>query len=369
MKVIFLLFSVLIGLHSYAIPDSLKNYSIGCNYLGGKIYLHTPKIHIQPPPYSQAVELSFQKQNLGNAMWQQLFGFPETSLNIAFASHGEKSYGYAIGFYPSILFRFINFRSSYLYYKIGGGIGINTRHWKRIPYADSMNNILGSTVNNFTMFQIGYRQKISTHWSTQIGFDFYHVSNAGARKPNFGINTIGAFVGLNYHYQKFQNNIVKKKDNNYSNPFNIGAQAIVSFADDKTVDGPIYFNYGFGMFATQMYRGKSRAGLGFEGTYHSKLYSLFKSKEEHKGHEQRAAWQYSVFILHEFVFGKIGFPIQLGFYLNKPNAGAPIYQKLGISYHAFHHKKTFIKDTYLTLQLKTHYATADFAEWGIGFLF
>ena len=369
MRVGFLLFGIFISIFVNAKQDSLKNISFGLNYFGGKVFLHTPKIHANVPPYSQAVELSYNKQTNGNSIWQQRFGFPETALNITIASHGERSYGYAIGVYPSILFRLVNLKNSYVYYKIGGGIGYNSKHWKRVPSSDSLNNILGSAINNFTMMQVAYRAKVKEKLSMQIGVDFYHISNAGARKPNFGINTFGAFLGLNYHLNHFQNQFVKVEDKARYNPFNVGVHTMGSFAEDKTVGGPIYYNYGVGLFACKMYKGKSRAGLGIEGTYQSKLYSLFKNKAMNVGRERQASWQYSVYAMHEFVFGKIGFPMYFGYYLNKPNVGYSIYEKLGINYHFIKNEKSKIKDLYFSLVLKTHFATADYAEWGIGFMF
>lgn len=358
----------------FAQNDSLKNYSFGMNYMASKILIHTPKITVNAPPFSQAIELNFNKQTLGNADWQQRFGFPETGLSICLASHGSKELGYALGLYPSIQFRLIQFKNNFWYLKIGGGIGINSKHWHRTPYTDSNANIIGSTLNNFTMLQTGYRFKIHKNYTLQTGIDFYHVSNASARKPNYGINSYGVHIGLNYHPKGAVQHFHKKIFDKTYNPLHVGFQSAFSFSEDKTVDGPLYMNYNFTTYVSKMYRGKSRAMLGIEGTYNAKLYSLFKNTYQYVGKERQHAWQYAVFAAHEFVFGKIGLPLQLGVYLNRENGGQPIYQKLGLSYHFYHVKNEeqgnhFVKDIYLTTQLKTHFATADFAEFGFGILF
>ncbi len=366
---IFLLFSLNMAAQKDSLSADLKNYSYGINYFGGKILIHTPKIYIKSPAYSQALEFNFNKQTLGNAVWQQRFGFPETGLSVCIARHGSSQLGMAAGFYPTIQFRIINFKNGYWYWKIGGGIGFNTRSWKRTPPADSMNNIVGSTINNFTMIQSGFRLKVAPKWSLQTGVHFYHVSNAGARKPNFGINTMGAHIGMNYHPKGFVNHFTRVPATKRENPLNFGVQSAVSFSEDKTPDGPIYANYNITFFAGKMYRGKNRFSVGGEGTYNSKLYALFKNTYKFTGQERLHAWQYSFFIANEFVFGKIGLPLQLGCYFNRPNGGEPIYQKLGINYHFYHQKSKWVKDMYLLTQLKTHYATADFAEFGLGILF
>lgn len=369
MRIVLVLILILLCGHAFAGTDSLKNYSYGVNYLGGKIYLHTPKIYVAAPPYSQALEFNFNKQTLGNAYWQQRFGFPETGLSVCVAHYGSPLIGWAAGLYPTIQFRIINFGKGYWYWKLGGGIGIASKSWKRTPPEDSINNIIGSTVNNFTMIQTGIRYQIATNWTIQAGLHFFHVSNAGMRKPNFGINTTGGFVGVNYHPKGFVNHFEKADQRPYKNPLNFGIQAACSFAEAKIANGPMYPTYGLSAFAAKMYRGKSRFALGVDLTYVSRLYAHYKTNFQYPGSERAHAWIGSVFMANEFVFGKIGLPLQLGYYLNRPAGGYPIYEKLGINWHFYRHPDKRIKDLYLSTQLKTHYATADYAEFGVGLLF
>lgn len=349
--------------------DSLKNYSYGMNYLYGNVLFHTPKINIQNKVIAHAVEFQYNKQTLGNKIWQQRFGFPETGLSILYAQYSDKRLGSAVGIYPSIQFRLLNFKNSFLYFRMGGGIGIATKHWHRVPYSDTMNNIIGSTLNNVTTFMIGYRVKIASEWSAQVGAHFYHVSNAAARKPNFGINTLGGYVGVQYHPRGFVNAFEKKEDEHRENPFHLAIQTGIGFSEDKAPDGQMYPTYNLNIYAGKMYRGKSRMSVGAEIFYIRKLYALFKNTYQKGGHEKWNALQYALHLQHEFVWGKIGFPMQLGMYLNKPNGGNTLYQKVGINYHPYHNNNKFLNDIYIYTQLKTHYATADYAEVGIGFMF
>jgi hypothetical protein len=348
--------------------DSSK-ISFGLNYHGGKILIHTPKIYAQAPPYSQALEFSYAKQTTGNAYWQQRFGFPETALNFCVAANGSSILGYSFGLYPSIQFRILGGKKSYWYFKLGGGIGVNTKAWQRTPASDSINNILGSKVNNFTLFQTGLRFKVNERFSVQSGFHFYHVSNAATRTPNYGINTLGGFVGLHYHPYGNAYEVNKKEWPKLKNPLNIGAKVAIAFAESKTSDGPIYPYYHASLFASKMYRNKSRAIVGLDATYSSELYASFKNSYNHIGREKQAAVIYSAFLAHEFVFGKIGFPLQLGFYLNRPAGGRSKYQKLGINYHVYHDDSRRCKDLFLFTQLFTENVNAQYAEVGIGFMF
>lgn len=70
----------IIGLYCFlfAIQQVNAQVNSGITYLPGKLLLHTPKIYIQDPGYSQAIEFSYRKQTLGknlgiNAMVTQKF--------------------------------------------------------------------------------------------------------------------------------------------------------------------------------------------------------------------------------------------------------------------------------------------------------
>jgi len=339
-------------------------------YFGGKVFIHTPKIHLPAPQYTQAFEWSYTKQTTGTHPWQQRFGFPETGLNLCYVHYGDARYGNAIGFYPSIQFRILSHRQIDWFWKIGGGIGYATKHWERTPAVDSFNNIIGSAMNNFTMMQTGLRYSFASKWRIQIGAAFDHLSNAAARQPNYGINTFSGFVGLHYYPNSIVQVFQKQEQVQSKNPFNIGAKMSMAFAEDKTVDGPIYPYESGSLFVSKMWRHKFRSMLGADITYSEKLYAFIKNNYLYPGEEKKHSYRYTVFAGHEFVFGRIGLPLQLGYYLNHPvGGGDKIYQKLGINYHFYTARKGVLKDMFLFTQLKTHFARAEYAELGLGFLF
>ena len=364
----FLMF--LIGLPlSLLAQEEKTRWSLGANYLGGKIIIHTPKIYASAPPYSQAMEFSYAKQTIGNHAWQQRFGFPETALNVTVAQNGSKLLGTSYGIYPSIQFRVLSNEKSYWYFKLGGGLGLNSTSWQRTPAKDSLNNIIGSRINNFTIFQTGVRTRLNERISLQTGIHFYHVSNAAARTPNYGINTVGAYIGLHYHPNGSVYQPVKKEWPKQKNPLNIGIRTAIAFAEAKTPDGPLYPYYHLSLYGAKMYRNKSRAILGVDATYSAELYAAYKNNYNHAGREREQAIIYSAFLGHEFVFGKIGFPLQFGYYINRPAGGRPYYQKLGINYHFYRYDQRTIKDVFVFTQLFTELTQAQYAEIGIGFLF
>lgn len=343
--------------------------SYGMNLIGGKILIHTPSVYLLKGSYPQAIEFSYRKQTTGNKEWHQRFGFPEIGLNIAATNYDFSYFGKAFGFYPSIQFKVLPIGSGMWFFKVGGGIGAISKHWERSATTDSFNNFIGSTINNFTMFQSGIKLYPSKHWSFQTGLGFYHVSNAATRQPNYGINTVGIFAGLCYHPQGVIKSFQKKELPKHKNPLNLNLAASIGFSEGKAFDGPMYPVYTYSGSAVKMYRNKNRVSIGINAVFNTKTLATIRNSFNYSDHYRLHTWQYSAFIQNEFLFGKIGLPLQLGFYLNNPLAKKLMYQKVGMLYHFYHNQTFFVRDSYLSLILYTHTSRAQYAELGVGFMF
>ncbi|MBK7761799.1 MAG: acyloxyacyl hydrolase [Bacteroidetes bacterium] len=347
----------------------LDGSALGINYLGGKILMHTPKIYVEAPPYSSAIEVSYTKQTLGNKPWHQKFGFPEAAVNFCYSMNGSSELGNAIAIYPSIQFKILGNTKLHWFGKVGGGLGFINQRWQRTPTTDSMNNIIGSKLNNFSMFQTGIRYKVDKHWSAQLGLHFYHLSNAAARSPNFGINTFGLHAGIHYFPNGIMDNFIKQEQIKIKNALHVGLSSTIAFAEAKTPDGPLYRIVSLTVQGAKMYRNKNRILFGSDVIYSSKSRAFIHSTQQTKNGKLITPWQYTAFIGHEFLFGRTGFPVYAGAYVTRPIGGEKIYQKVGITYHFYRSPQQFAKDMYAALILKTHLVQAQYAELGIGVLF
>ncbi|MBL7754943.1 MAG: acyloxyacyl hydrolase [Chitinophagaceae bacterium] len=343
---------------------------LGINYLGGSMLVHTKKIHTTASAYVQGMEFSYIQKGHGSKYWHRKYGYPETSLNMSFASYSRPDLGWAVGIYPAIQFSLFESRKLNWYFRLGGGFGYASKPWSRLPYSDSSNNILGSHFNNFTMLQTGVRWAINSHWQLNSGVHFFHVSNAAARQPNYGMNTLGFYLGAVYMPRPWQKPKQEAPEKSPYKKWTAGLTFTTSYAEDKAVNGPIFRNYTVGLLAGYHWRNKFKTSVGFDGAYSARLQAFYKNNYLYPGEEFKHAWRYSAFVNHEFLFGRVGLPLQLGVYLNKPMGGEAIYQKVGLNYHlipASH--RWMIRDMVCMLQLKTHYASAEYVECGLGFFF
>ncbi|HNB81741.1 MAG TPA: acyloxyacyl hydrolase [Chitinophagaceae bacterium] len=342
--------------------------SWGLNYFGGKILIHTPKIYLPAPVYSQAIEISHRWQSAGTKPWHQRFGFPETAINMCYSINGSNQLGTAVAIYPSIQFRIIGKPGFNWYGKIGGGLAFATQRWQRIPPGDSMNNIIGSHLNNFSMFQSGLRITLHQKWNFNAGVHFYHLSNAAARSPNFGINTLGVHAGLAYAIQGIQVQPVRKPLVKTKNPLWPCFSASLGLAEAKIPDGPLYRIYTLGAGLYKMYRNKNRMMIGSDAIMNSRMRAEIHNAQVIVNGKPISPWQFTAYIGHEFLFGRTGFPISAGWYLNRPLYGERYYQKLGLNYHFLQPGYRFFHDAFLSLVLKTHLIQAQYAELGLNIM-
>ena len=364
MRILF--FCLLLSTHLQA---QTRGDAWGVQYMGGRILIHTPKIHVEAPSCSWATEFSYQHQTSGKKDWHQRFGFPEASINLCYANYGDAQLGSSIAVYPAIQCKIIGNTHRYWYGKMGGGIGYANRRWQRLPAADSMNNIIGSHLNNFSMFQSGIHFTIAPRWSAQAGVQFYHLSNAASRSPNYGINTFGAHIGLQYHPNGIIDHFEKRDIPRRKNPFLLNAGSSLGFAESKTVDGPLYRIATLSLSAVKRYRNKNNIMLGCDAIYSSKTRAyIFSTNQTNRRGESLSPWQYTTYVGHEFLFGHTGFPIYAGAYLNRPVGGSKIYQRLGINYYFVQKEKGWCRAMYAQLLLKTHLIQAQYAELGLGFM-
>jgi hypothetical protein len=77
-----------------------------------------------------------------------------------------------------------------------------------------------------------------------------------------------------------------------------------------------------------------------------------------------------VFAGNEFLLGKLGIFLQLGYYLQQSALPiAPVYEKVGGQYYIVQKEHGPIKEFFLSAFLKTHATVAELGEIGFGFGF
>ena len=177
----------------------MPGFGTEVNIFEGKVIKHTVKFHLPVPALSTGADLNFHWKTYGKKDWQQRRRYPTVGIGIAYTNYGIDSiYGRCFSIYPNLVIPLITGKKLEWTMRIGDGIGYVTRDYSRVRPMDTINNAIGSHVNDYASFMTDLRYHINTHWDIQVGGNFSHISNGSSQQPNLGINLYGAHFGIRY---------------------------------------------------------------------------------------------------------------------------------------------------------------------------
>jgi hypothetical protein len=76
------------------------------------------------------------------------------------------------------------------------GLGIVYSHADE----DLSQSLIGSPTQFTSQFSVGDRYLLNKNWSIFGEAMFHHISNAGIKDRNVGVNALGGFVGTSYSF-------------------------------------------------------------------------------------------------------------------------------------------------------------------------
>ncbi|MBS1777283.1 MAG: acyloxyacyl hydrolase [Bacteroidetes bacterium] len=341
------------------------------NFCGGKIFKHTKNFKAPLPTLATAVELNYIVQTNGRKEWQQRRNFPLVGFGFAYTNYGIDSvYGKCFSAYPFIQLPILKGKKFEWTFRAGFGIGYVSKCYQRAPVWDTLNNAIGSHLNNYTILCSDIRFHVNKHWDIQAGGNFSHISNGGFRSPNLGVNLYGAHLGFRYFPVSVNPTRTFRPLSHLNNRWLFHVRLGFSATEDKEPDGALYPVYIASAYASKRYHNLNKVFVGIDYSYHESIYAFLRNNEVAPGHERNYSWKSALFVGHEFLFGRIGILMQFGWYVRRsalPNS--PYYEKLGANIYLSQCEKGLIKEATVGVFLKAHNAQAEFAELGLGLAF
>jgi hypothetical protein len=345
-----------------------ESYAIEASFMAGKVLKHTKKFSAPVPDLSTAYEVLLLKQTRGTQDWEQRRRFPLWGVGLSYTRYGIDSiYGNAIGLYPVLQVPLIRGRSLEWTLRAGMGIGYTTEHYERSPGWDTLNNAIGSSINNFTVIATDLRFRLNPYWSLQAGLNFSHLSNGAMKQPNLGINMYGGHIGLRYWPEGDRREHIVKDRPKLRNRILAQARVGIAFNESGRTDGPVYKTLLASAYISRRYGSRNKVFAGLDYSYHSGIYAFQRNNEINPGRERANAWKSAVFVGHEWLFGRMAVLAQVGVYIREAVLRQdPYYEKLGYNYYLLRSERGALKELCLSVLLKTHKADAELVEFGIG---
>lgn len=244
----------------------------------------------------------------------------------------------------------------------GGGTIVSKKY-------DSKSNVENVMIS--TNLSVGLKMSLKLHvqlmenWELFLAYMMNHASNGRWKKPNIGINNLGAEVGVRYKlpytsslFYRFSEEKNEKLISEQKYFVDVTASTGLAV---ESIDGKQYpiFNTNVSLVKKA---GKSfflNTGLDF-----SVDWSLNENKKIHNPDNTEPISRLGYFVGVQPRFGRFGFAFQIGVYLYEPYdvTETDLFQRYQLMYN-------LRKNIYLKVALKAHLGIADYTEWGIGYRF
>lgn len=342
---------------SVALPGS---WTAGVKFMHGFIMPHRNSIvHLQRD-HTQGIELSWLTHTRGKNYWEQLYNFPMLGFGYQFLSTGNPDeIGTIHALYPQVLFPLLHNYHMLMTIKFGMGLGYVEKafdiesNYKNIAIGSKWNAIVT------TGFTLRYPYKSKTQFNA--GIDFIHLSNGAMKIPNQGFNIPTATLGVNHFFGKPRMLLRHDFPDNSPGIY----YTIYAAAGIKELYPPEGNKYGVfavtGDMLAKVSR-KSRVGIGVD-------YSLDQSLQDRLERDSvkigaiKANSRIGVHGSYALEIGNWTSVFQTGVYAyNKVSEDGFIFSRLSIRY-------AFTEKYFACFNLKTHFAKADYFEFGLGYRF
>jgi len=295
----------------------------------------------------------FGLKTSGKKEWQRIYNYPEIGIGLSHTYLTKRFLGN-----PTAIYSFMNIPlnpDSKLKLNLGMYLGFA---WGFKPTSDlNLDNVvIGSKCSAYGAINLNTSFKISPDFEILLSGGGYHYSNGNTRRPNKGINMLGAEAGIRYYLPGSNSEINIDEVTPIHRSSSVMTFGSLGWKKEAT-HTPVYR---VGSWSTGYYRTmshKTRWGAGIDIFYDEDV--LYYTQREKRLQDVIAA---GIFAGHELTFNHLSIVTQVGIYLRNPNPNDPFhYERLGFRY-------IIAKRIVPSLSLKSHAFKVDFIEWGLGYV-
>lgn len=357
-----------IGLKPYAQSDTLLRWSMAFSPHGGFVLAHHKSMQHLIQGHSAGVHLYIKRDVDGTKYWHQAYNIPEHGIDFTFIATGntaqlgqQYSSSYMLNL-PLLRKRVadnqivLKHRGFAHWLGLGLGMGYATKRWDLETNHQAA--VLGSKVNVAISLQYSARLVSFGHSELRAGMRISHFSNGAFQLPNLGTNNAGAF--LSYTTVGRRQAVVRAMPNPGHERYIMSAALVGGMKEIPPPTGRKYVAIVLSALAERRVSYKSALGLGVDGFYDSSIGPQLLQREN-RNPEPAQTMQLGLVCSYSLFFDQFALKIQQGYYLiDAWRLSGDLYHRVGLRYH-------FARNLFAQLTLKTHFAKADYGEFGIGY--
>lgn len=306
---------------------------------------------------SIAFELDYEKQTTGKKSWHEAYRFPFIGVTAFYYDYGNPQVlGQSLGLLPYMNFHLIRKKTFGINFRVGMGLSYTT---KKFDTKNNYKNIaLGSHYNATIDFLLGMRKSWGRYTLT-AGIEFMHHSNGATFLPNLGINTPTVNLGLGYRLSEEEH--IKTEPENpveQNKKWMFQVLGIASVKQEYPIGTPHFGVGAFGLSTIKMFTLKSGLMSRFDWMYNN---AHQRNITDNSKSNFSQIWQAGISANYYLSLERLKFLFGVGTYIkNTLNPDGFIYSRLGLQYQ-------WPSGWMANIAIKSHYARADYAEFGIGY--
>jgi len=348
-----------LGASVFAQPDSTfgsnpRRSTFETCLILGKIIPHDDTLNQLVNRNIKATEIQYSFQKSGRVIpYHQ-------GLSLVIADLGNHDHlGYAFGVVPNVSVTTNTKNRVKVTLRLGLGAAWVT---KKFSFASNIENVAISTnLNIMASLNAGLQIRITEKSKLFLGLNALHLSNGGFKKPNYGLNMLGASGGFGIAFSSKEQYKTPKKnlsDMRAATWPQIKLYIGTGVKETGDAGGPKYFPVSLQIAAARRVAENVALGFGVDIAHdRSSKFQIEQSNEVYNSPNDD--FQVGASIYAEVPLRRFSVFARQGFYLYNPNPTLPVgYQNIGFSYMVGHRSAIFIS-------LKSHYDKADHIYAGL----
>ncbi|TAH44355.1 MAG: hypothetical protein EYC69_00705 [Bacteroidetes bacterium] len=347
-------------LSGQGLSDSTRGtYGLELKSTYGFVIAHRPVLEILQERHTYGIELSYLTPADGSKSFHKKFLYPDVGWTLAWFNLGNpKRLGSGIAVYPFVNFPLQLKEDWRLHFRYGIGLGYIEKIFD--VRSNTKNAAIGTHINGVMHFDLHIEKIIGTRSLIEFGAGITHYSNGSTGIPNLGINVATANLGL-IHYFGDSRAIRKATEEEIKEKAHFQLFFAGAFKKIYPPEGKMYYAGTFSGCYVNPIKNKSSWGIGLDLFYDNSLIERLE-RENKTNISTGDNFRPGIFGSYELRLGHVGMLFNMGIYpYTKWKGDGNFYHRIGSRY--------YFNKLFLLMNLKTHYAKADFIEWGIGYSF
>lgn len=330
-----------------------REWGIEITPKAGFLMAHRGVMGHLPQQHALGGEISYFVQTNGSRNYQIAYNYPKVGITLFGSTVGNNLLlGQVYGTYGFIDFPFSKSEKHEFSGRLGAGGGWITKVFNQ--ELNPKDVAMSTHFNALICLGLKYRQYFGkTH--VVAGIDLTHCSNGSTKVPNLGINLPYLSFGVGHTFGTRERNTIQEPF--VARPWTLTAIGIFSVKEVFPTGGKKYPIYAVSLIGKKIFSPKKGMEVGVDLIYKTSI----KAYKPQIPKTKEGIAQMGLYCGYVLPLDQLHFVLGMGLYIRDEYfPDSRLYHRLGMRYQV--NNKLMINFT-----LKTHWAKADYVEYGIGY--